>query len=48
MYRSALLTLLALATLLALSGSVDAQRAEDQELLIITSASNRGEVDPCG
>jgi hypothetical protein len=48
MHRSAVLLLLALAAALALAVPTAAERSGDQEILLVTTASNRGEVDPCG
>ncbi|MGD8397139.1 MAG: hypothetical protein PVF43_16850 [Candidatus Eiseniibacteriota bacterium] len=48
MQRSAVLLPLALAATLALALPTFAERTGDQELLLVTTASNRGEVDPCG
>jgi len=49
MQRSSTILLLALAGLLAWQApALAAERTEDLELLIISTASNRGETEPCG
>ncbi len=42
------LSAIALVASLGMQGDARAERSEEVELLIISSASNRGEVDPCG
>jgi hypothetical protein len=44
------LFILALVLILGVAGSTadSARRAADRECLILSTASNRGEVDPCG
>jgi hypothetical protein len=47
--RSGTLSLLLLLALGLAGGSAEAaRRAADRELLILSTTSNRGEVDPCG